>query len=343
MKSQVTHIAVASDSNYLPGLLVTLGTAAASCSPGKRLRVTVLDSGIRDPDWKFLQQRLSSFEDRLTLERVPVGPERFSHLPPGIGGNHGTYCRLLIPELIDSDRVIYLDVDLLVLKDLSPLGRLDLENHPVAAVADAWIPSLAWELDAPVSEELCRHRYFNSGLLVIDTGYWRRNDIAGQAIALINEYGNRFRYCDQPALNMLFAGSTLYLDGDWNLQHLVTFSSLRNGNVMGRNLHFTDSSPWQEYDPGLPAAAWYFCYEMLSGEKNAIQALDLVESKKRVERRLGRHLRKRLLNQLGGRFSRFRFHDSKIISSRYDPEVLFCLKRQLEHLVLKRRERTWSP
>ena len=44
-----------------------------------------------------------------------------------------TYCRILLPHLLDVPRVIYLDCDVLVFRDLSQLFDLELAPGKVLA------------------------------------------------------------------------------------------------------------------------------------------------------------------------------------------------------------------
>jgi lipopolysaccharide biosynthesis glycosyltransferase len=338
MLTNPIDIVVASDANYLPGLLVTLGTAAAFCHADHEIHVTVLDSGLSDTDWTFLTDRLARFTN-LRIERITVGHERFDQLGPGIGGNHGSYCRLLIPELLTAQRVIYMDVDFLVFRDLSPLFEIDLDGHPIGAVADEFTPSMAWDWKKCPEGVLFEETYFNSGLLVIDTEAWRKLDITRQAIDFLKKYKPLTHFHDQSAINTLCKNATHSLEGDWNRHYMVTFLSQFGGDVFDKCIHLTGPVPWKAYDPGLPAALWYTCYELLTGEADAVASLGLSESRVAVERQLGRALRKRLLYQLTGQHKRFCIHNARTIESRYDPEMLACIQRQLEYRILGRKRK----
>ncbi|MDS7999096.1 glycosyltransferase, partial [Streptococcus pneumoniae] len=69
------------------------------------------------------------------------------------------YARYLISRLITEDRVVYLDSDIIVNGDLSPLFELSLGDYSLAAVRD---------VDG---------NGFNSGMLVIDCQKWREKDV----------------------------------------------------------------------------------------------------------------------------------------------------------------------
>lgn len=52
--------------------------------------------------------------------------------------NNLTYGRLLIPQLIKANRVLYIDSDAVVNDDLTPLFKLEMGNHHIAAVHDVF-------------------------------------------------------------------------------------------------------------------------------------------------------------------------------------------------------------
>jgi lipopolysaccharide biosynthesis glycosyltransferase len=73
-------------------------------------------------------------------------------------------------------RAVYLDSDVLVQADLSPLFTLGLDGAAVAGVRDLMITTT----DHPSSGVRERDRsrpYFNAGVLVIDLGTWRDSGV----------------------------------------------------------------------------------------------------------------------------------------------------------------------
>ena len=78
----------------------------------------------------------------------------------------------MIPNLINQERVLYLDADIIVNGSLADFYYSDLEGAPVGVVKDycAWDNFSFPYLDANVSTN-----YFNSGVLLIDTVKWREN------------------------------------------------------------------------------------------------------------------------------------------------------------------------
>jgi lipopolysaccharide biosynthesis glycosyltransferase len=123
------------------------------------------------------------------------------------------YFRLLIPAALpaEAQTAIYLDCDLLVLKNLRALADLDLCGHAVAAVTDFMQEDYWQDLGLARQED-----YFNSGVLVINLNYWRSHDVTGQALAYVRQHPNSIHYHDQCALNAVLAGRVHYLPEEWN-------------------------------------------------------------------------------------------------------------------------------
>ena len=139
---------------------------------------------------------------------------------------------LLLPA---QDRVIFLDADMLVNKDLGELWAIDLGDAPVAAVNDYFTPYLNTRetigrptncdrvpeksLPVPNYRELGLSGaagYFNAGVMLINLARWRELDVLHQALDLLRAHRAHVRYCDQYALNVLFSEQWLPLDPRWN-------------------------------------------------------------------------------------------------------------------------------
>jgi len=163
------------------------------------------------------------------------------------------FYRLLIPDLITTtERILYLDVDVLVRHSLSPLYSTDLRGFPIAAAPDAVPPLECKRLGIP--EHLS---YFNSGVMVMDLPFWRRDHIAEQALNYLLEHnGNpdRCRYVDQDGLNVILQGQWLPLSETWNFNIFHGLKTTRTLTPAQRShlesgpaiVHFANNKkPWK--------------------------------------------------------------------------------------------------
>lgn len=195
-------IVVAGDKNYLTPMLTTIESILYH---NQQVKIYILHQNIPS-DWfhevKIQVERLGSLVEDIFIGDV-IDPKwkTQAHISPI------AYARYLIPRLITEDRVVYLDSDIIVNGDLSPLFDLDLGDYSLAAVRD---------VDG---------NGFNSGMLVIDCQKWREQDITSRLFTKTVEYMSYLEQTttegfngDQTIFNLVFQNHWLELDKHFNLQ-----------------------------------------------------------------------------------------------------------------------------
>ena len=157
--------------------------------------------------------------------------------------------RLFIPYFIpeEIEYVLYLDVDMIVLDDVTKLFENDLKEKVIAAVLDpriitfdnSWGGVLNYEsLGLPGDT-----RYFNTGLLLMNTKKWRDQDVTRKIIDCIDNNKKYANYPDQYGLNVVLANQWFELDPAWN--HFSTISIDHNPSL----IHFVERKPiYQSYN-----------------------------------------------------------------------------------------------
>ncbi|MFQ3787553.1 glycosyltransferase family 8 protein [Halomonas sp. A29] len=204
------ELLLCADDRYAPYAATTMVSALEHLAEPEKARVTLLTPGLSEETQRSLARLAQSYGARAQVVEIrdadvdPSCLHRFgiaSILPLFMHEHLGHECK----------RAIYLDCDMVVLADLSPIWRLPLGGAVLAAVRD--VSGDPEEHDAIVSSP-----YFNSGLLVVDLERWRQSDVAGQALDFLQQQGQRLRYPDQDALNHVLAGQWHELEPKWNLQ-----------------------------------------------------------------------------------------------------------------------------
>ncbi|MFL9922932.1 glycosyltransferase [Herbaspirillum lusitanum] len=124
------------------------------------------------------------------------------------------FTRLVIPDILHSytDKVLYLDADILCVGPIDALRDLDLGEDVAAVVPDAE----ATTVRRVAALSLKHPRYFNSGMLYINIPKWLAQGITQQTIDAILKDGDQFRFPDQDALNVVLDGRARFLDVRWN-------------------------------------------------------------------------------------------------------------------------------
>lgn len=231
-------IITGSDDNYVPGVLVLIASAAMH-TPGARF--AVLDMGISAAN----RARIDALGARLGVElrRLEVSQNAFDRLLVKRGHlTRSAFLRLLIPGLFPKeDRAIYMDCDMVVMDDLTPLQRVDLGRNLIAAVACASPDATEVEATGHVIGS-----YVNSGLLVMNLTEWRAEDAAAACVALLSDPARPLLNEDQSAINMVARGRILLLEGRYNV-YTDPAAFKRAADVPARPavLHYVvNNKPW---------------------------------------------------------------------------------------------------
>src|SRR5438552_829213 len=208
------------------------------------MKLKVLDGGHTRPTTETLTRLVDRVGGPVRLEFVTVHPSVFSKATLGPGRSHMTYCRLLLPHLLGVPRLIYLDCDVLVFRDLSELFNLELSAGKVlAAVPDSETLSLGEDC-ATIADALglpAEGAYFNCGVMLMNLDELRKQDFFERAVEFLNRK-SAYRFWDQSAINFLLYGQIDELPEYWN-RASWRFDAQQN-NDLDCVLHYTTSAPW---------------------------------------------------------------------------------------------------
>ena len=81
----------------------------------------------------------------------------------------GTMFRIMLPELLpELKKIIYLDADILVNRDIKELWETDISHYCMAAVPDTWLQHLENPPIPVLRKEVEEKRYVNAGVLYIN-------------------------------------------------------------------------------------------------------------------------------------------------------------------------------
>lgn len=211
------HVVVATDENFAMPTAVTLRSLLLN--GGEGFEITVLHNGLSIDAVDGILSALPADDAVIRWHDVSGfehGATTASHLPDS------TYFRLQMAEAFDAsvERVLYLDVDMLVRKDLSELWELDLQGAPLAAVQSVNYPFAGTRGAVDDWAELGldpRAPFFNAGFLLVDLPTWRRDRVAERALEYL-----RSPHCgkgaDQEALNVATSGGWVRVPPTWNQQ-----------------------------------------------------------------------------------------------------------------------------
>ncbi len=146
------------------------------------------------------------------------------------------------------DRAILLDPDVLVLTDLGRLWDLPLGEHHILATRDPWITHLShpdgvadWQAVGLDPNDA----YFNAAVMLVDLDKYRRDDVAAEARAFTQAFGEGLRYGEQDLLNALLTDRWGELDPRWQVHpRIVDRPRLVPDYLAGSTLDRIRDDPW---------------------------------------------------------------------------------------------------
>lgn len=150
------------------------------------------------------------------IDFIPVNKEDFTQFPLTVQYiSLASYVRLKLSDYIPTniEKLIYLDIDILVKDSLLPLWEINLQDKIIGACYDAYIESIDYK---HIIELKSQQLYFNAGVLLIDMCKWRAANVYEKTIQCIEKYKNIIKYQDQDVLNILFKNKVYYLDMRYN-------------------------------------------------------------------------------------------------------------------------------
>lgn len=109
-----------------------------------------------------------------------------------------TFGRLFIGNLLNKqiEKIIYLDCDTVVLKNLKELFEFDLKGYVIGGVDDC--KSKRYRQVLGLSSTA---KYINAGVLLIDLKKWREEECEKKIISYIERYNGKIHFEDQGAIN----------------------------------------------------------------------------------------------------------------------------------------------
>lgn len=199
------------DKNYVQHLAVTLISLLEN---NKDMKFTffVIHKNLPDSEIKRLETIAQKYG--CTVKSIVIDNEVFRDFAITYRFNEVVYYRLLIPELLDSgiDKVLYLDVDIVVNGDIKDLFSRDLGTYPLAAVEAVGFDR-HFELNMSDTS-----KYFCSGVMLLNLNIWRAEKLSYKVMKFIEENPTLVKMMDQDGMNSVFDGYWLPLSPKYDQQ-----------------------------------------------------------------------------------------------------------------------------
>ena len=149
-----------------------------------------------------------------------VDPDRLKNMHSSFAHiNSSTFGRFLIPEVVQEDKVLYLDSDLIVISNLDDLFNIDFGDKSILAVRD-------------YNEIMA----FNAGVMLINNRKWKENQVTDSLIKMSEN--RKLSNGDQTVINDFFQDQIGELNLTYNYQ--IGFEKNAFWNNLNRTLEYLD-------------------------------------------------------------------------------------------------------
>ena len=207
------HIACCSNEKLAPMFGVVVTSVGINVTSDD-VMMYLLHNGLKDSTVKRLQKIADRYNVRLKFLEIDL--EILKDCPTNDKIHYGNimmYARLLLSSILPNlDKVIYLDCDLVVCKDLQSLWETDVNDMAVAMAPDLW-----YQDKGTLSRLGINNNYLNSGVIVMNLDYWRKHDVQNRLLSYIIDKGNELIYNDQDALNVILQDERRQLPVKYNV------------------------------------------------------------------------------------------------------------------------------
>lgn len=267
-KSDPIAIICVCDNHYAILLAALIKSIEVNHHSGEKLEFFIVEDGITNKNKTRIRnasnQEVTTIHWMAMSECLPKDaklPVDKSSLPLNI------YTRLFIPHFIPKHikKIIFLDVDMIMLEDVSKLWHTDLGNNIVGAVQDQFIQVVTRWGGISNYEELgipADNKYFNAGLMVLDIDRWEKADITNKVLTCLTQHKKHAVFQDQYGLNAVLALHWQELDPLWNR---FAYSEEERPFL----IHFTGRKPiYKSYEFSEKYKEIFFSYLNMTAWKN---------------------------------------------------------------------------
>lgn len=203
------NILVSLDSNYIYPLCVMLHSLAAT-NPHGQFDIYVAYSSLTEEDFELMESALEGADAK--IHKVLVDDKIFAGAPVLSRLSKETYYRLLIGDILPESvhRLLYLDPDIVINKDLTEFYNLDMHGNAIAAGTHLF--GFMKKINLARLGMKKTSRYINAGVLLIDLDEWRKAVTLKQIFDFISANIKKLFLADQDVINVMFEDKMLYID-----------------------------------------------------------------------------------------------------------------------------------
>ena len=270
----IIPIVFATNKNYVSYLLVAIQSIIEHANSSKHYKIFVFHSDLCSSDIQLIENVSNSIVEVYCVDIGKISQSVNKNFYVRAHYSKEMYYRWFIPEVLPQyEKVLYLDCDLVTLRDVSELYESELNDNIIGGVTNTCDPFTQYRVIKHFSVPATH--YINSGVLLFNNKQFILNKVKLKCMQLACTLTESLLICpDQDIINLSCKDKIELLDDKWNFQwhHLwdlpekrlepfaEKFESARSNIGI---IHFTAGiKPWDQ--PTRPLASYFWKYARLS-------------------------------------------------------------------------------
>ncbi len=264
-------IFMATNNHYAPNCGVMVQSIKDNANPNRNYDIVISTSDMTSDNKELLKSMATpNVSVRLIEANDFLGGVDTSLLHTNQHFSKDAYFRFFIPKIFANyDKILYLDVDMVALRDVAELYDTDIGNNwwgvtHEASILTAGLIKSSWEYTTflPYIKNTLKminaNDYFQSGVMIWNVRQCIRDNITEKCLERLAKIGNPI-YVDQCVMSSLANGQNIkFIDGKWNVVWYLPFikaeaagtSEYQKQMEMLKNpyiLHYASGiKPWNE-------------------------------------------------------------------------------------------------
>ena len=212
------NVVYASDDNFAEIMGVSICSLFENNKDVAEIVVYVLEENFSDENKQKLEALAKAYGR--TIKRIPTTSiiNELSTLHQDRGGA-SQFSRLFLSKLLPDNctRVLYLDCDTCIRKNIENFYNQDLNGNTVCGVMDCISKQHRTVLGLEEHDI-----YINSGMMLVDLSSWNQNLIENKISNIIKKFNGKVPYADQGILNLALQGKIKLAHPRYNCMSIFT-------------------------------------------------------------------------------------------------------------------------
>ena len=303
-KNNIIPVVLTTDSNFVPYTGVTLYSLIKNTTSKFNYDIIIIHDGSLTKSDRIRLFNLSCGYSNISIRFYDISLQiqnlnlvsKLEHV------SKATFFRYFIPEVMpDYNKVIYLDTDIIIRKDISEMLNIDIGNNYLAGCHDIIImqiitgePEYIDYFKNTLKMDNPHDNYMQAGVLIFNIPPMKKNNIS---LKMIEEASKGiYRFSGQDPMNVACRGKIHFLPLTWNFTNFIRTSwSLRHIPSKYRNIfqetskdpaiiHYAShQKPWNTHSSYLSEVWWDYARETYFYEEIMYKRPDIAQ---RIEQNL---------------------------------------------------------